>query len=102
MKKYILATIAATIFATPNSHASDAAEYCSAFANLAESTAIARDRGTPAAKLQAIAAQHHANAEFRAMVVYLVDMVYNDKNIKTLPPERVRSVALAACLRHQK
>jgi hypothetical protein len=103
MKKYILAVAAATIFAAPNSHASDAAEYCTAFANLAESTAIARDRGTPAARLQAIAAQQHpSNDEFRALVIYLVDMVYHDKHIKRLPPERVRSVALVACLRHQK
>ena len=103
MKKYILAAAATAILAAPNSHASNAAEYCNAFANLAESTAVARDRGTPAARLQAIAAQQHgANSEFHTLVIYLVDMVYNDKNIKKLPPERVRSVALVACLQNQK
>lgn len=103
MKKYILAAAAATaILAAPNSHAADAAEYCTAFANLAESTAIARDRGTPAARLRAIAAQENPpNAETRVLVVALIDMVYNDKNIKKLPPERVRSVALVACLRNR-
>jgi hypothetical protein len=102
MKKYILAAATAAMFAAPNSHASNTAEYCTAFANLAESTAIARDRGTPAARLQAIAAQEHPpNAESRALVIYLIDMVYHDKNIKQLPPERVRSVALIACLRNR-
>lgn len=102
MKKHTLAIVAATIFAAPNSYAADAAEYCTAFANLAESTAIARDRGTPAARLRAIAAQEHPpNAEARVLVVALIDMVYNDKNIKRLPPEQVRSVALIACLRNR-
>lgn len=103
MKKYILAVVAATIFAVPNSHASDSAEYCDALANLAEMAAIARDRGTPAASIQAIAAkQRHLSAEIRALVISLIDAVYTDKNIKKMSPEQVRAVAFVGCLKHRE
>lgn len=103
MKKYILATIAAAIFAAPNSHASDAAVYCEALANLTETAAIARDQGTPAAKLQAIAAtQRHLNAEIRALAIYLVDAIYNDKYLKRMSPEQVRAAAFVVCLKNRR
>lgn len=100
MKKHTLAIVAATIFAATNSYASDAAEYCDALANMAETTAIARDQGTPAARLQAIAAnQRRFNAEFRAMVVSLVDAIYNDKYLKRMSPEQVRAATFVVCLK---
>lgn len=103
MKKYILAAVAATIFAAPNSHASDAAEFCDALADLAEMAAIDRDHGTPAASIQAFAArQRHLSAETRVLVIALIDAVYNDKNIKKMPPEQVRAVAFVGCLKHRK
>lgn len=103
MKKHTLAVVAATIFSAPNSYASDAAVYCDALANMAETTAIARDQGTPAAKLQAIAAtQRHLNAEIRALAIYLVDAIYNDKYLKRMSPEQVRAAAFVVCLKNRR
>jgi hypothetical protein len=103
MKKHTLAVVAATIFAAPNSHASGAAEFCDALANIAEMAAIDRDRGTPAASIQEFAArQRHISAETRALVISLIDGIYTDRRIKKMSPDQVRASAFVSCLRYRK